>query len=91
MNKRFKIITFITLLGIIGISFAAIIDDPAHIASPDPDCAICQAAQTQVLLSPDYSIHFDITVVSYINEYQSFDHFISPIKKIYSIRAPPCS
>ena len=90
MSNLFKIITFFTLLGLIGISFAAIIDDPDHFASPDPDCVICQAAQTQVLLSPDYTIHFDIAVISYISDFQSFDHFLSPAKKIDSIRAPPC-
>ena len=91
MNFLAKILIHLALAGLIGIQFAAIIDDPQHLAEPDPNCPICLAANTQVCIPPHVSISFTPDVVFFITEKSPKDLQKEAYLEIISIRAPPLS
>jgi len=69
MKSKFHLlIVFIVILGFIGIQFATIIDDPTHIAEPDPNCPICIAAQTPAYLHLGISFNFTLDILHYLCE-----------------------
>jgi hypothetical protein len=86
-----KALVFIALAGLIGIQFAAVIDDPQHLAEPDPDCPICLAANTQICIPPHVSISYTPDIIFYLIEKASFDQQKEAYLSILSIRAPPIS
>ncbi len=91
MKRVTLVLAYIILFGIIGIQFAAIIDDPQHLAEPDPNCPICLAAQTQVYITPQVSISFTPDIIVYLTDNapgnpENENHLTS-----ITIRAPPLS
>ena len=74
-----------------GIRLATLIDDPDHLIVPDPDCPICQAYQSQVLLVSNADLTTPSTLLLYLNEQTPIDSNSDPVDPILSIRAPPIS
>jgi len=91
MNSISRTILFLTFLGLIGIQFATVIDDPQHMVEPDPDCPICLAAKTEVCIHPDISISFTPNIILYLVEKIPFNQAKENYILIISIRAPPLS
>jgi len=88
--KRLPIITISAIIiGLIGIGLATLIDDPEHIVNPDPDCPICQAYKTQVLLTVYVDLASPSILLLYLNEPQPNDLYSESHRPLLSIRAPP--
>ena len=91
MRLKSNIVVLIIIIGLIGIRLAILIDDPEHIIVPDPDCPICQAYQSQVLLVSNADLTSPSTLLLYLNEQTPIDSYSDPVDPILSIRAPPIS
>ena len=91
MSLKRKIVLSIAIVGLIGIRLATLIDDPDHLITPDPDCPICQAYQSQVLVVSETDLTSPTTLLSYLNEQNPFDLDLDFVHPILSIRAPPIS
>ena len=91
MKLRRTIIISIAIAGLIGIRLATMIDDPEHLVVPDPDCPICQAYQSQVLLVSEANLISPSILLLYINEQAPVDPYSDHVHPILSIRAPPIS
>ena len=89
MKLKKTIIVLIAVIGLTGIRLAVLIDDPEHLVAPDPDCPICQAYQSQVLLVSDVNPISPSTLLLYLNEHAPIDLYSNPLQPILSIRAPP--
>ena len=88
--KRESIITILALIiGLIGISLVTLIDDPAHLVDPDPDCPLCQADKTQVLLTSNIDLSSPSILLLYLNELRPNDLYSEYYNPLFSIRAPP--
>ena len=91
MRLKSYIVTFIIIIGLTGIRLATLIDDPEHLIAPDPDCPICQAYQSQVLLDSNADLTSPTTFLLYLNEQTPIHPYSDPVHPILSIRAPPIS
>ena len=91
MRLKTKIVVSIAIAGLIGIRLAMLIDDPEHLIIPDPDCPICQAYQSQILLVSDANLTLPSTLLLYLNEQTPIDPDSDLVHPILSIRAPPIS
>jgi hypothetical protein len=89
MGLKAKIFLWWIIAGLLAIRLSIIIDNPAHLLTPDPNCPICQAYQSQVLLDFDSPVTTPFLVLIYINESYQLDIVSDPIITIDSIRAPP--
>jgi hypothetical protein len=88
--KRASIIAILAIVaGLIGIRLATLVDDPEHLINPDPDCSICQAYQSQVLLVPDIDIISPSKILLFLNEPRPTDLYSEFHNPLFSIRAPP--
>lgn len=91
MKSKFHILVLsILILGFVGIQLATIIDDPSHIAEPDPDCPICIAAQTSAYLDINTSFNFTLDFLLFLNENSALEPHTHNYISLISIRAPPC-
>ena len=86
-----RVIFSITTIGIIGIQFAAVLDDPQHQVERDPDCPICLAANTPICITPQISINFTPAVILYLIEKAPNNQVKDTHSVVISIRAPPLS
>jgi len=91
MKILLKTIYLLTVAGLIGIQLATIIDDPDHIAEPDPNCPICIAANTPVCIDTDITISFNPDIIFYLIETSSNNPYSEYYYLNLSIRAPPHS
>ena len=91
MRSISRVIFFITFIGIIGIQFASVIDDPQHLTEADPNCPICLAASTQICITPQISISFTPDIILYLIEKSALNQAKEEYISIISIRAPPLS
>ena len=91
MKILLKTIYLLTIAGLIGIQLATIIDDPDHIAEPDPNCPICIASQTRACIDPDISISFTPDIIFYLIETSAYNPYSEYYYSNLSIRAPPHS
>ncbi|MCK4558142.1 MAG: hypothetical protein KAV45_00055 [Calditrichia bacterium] len=91
MRLKSNIIVLIVIIGLTGIRLAILIDDPEHLIVPDPDCPICQAYQSQVLLVSNADLTSLSTLLLYFKEQTTIDSYSHPVDPILSIRAPPIS
>lgn len=90
MKSRFHIaVLTLIIFGFIGIQFAAFIDDPDHIAEPDPDCPICIAAQTSAYLHLTTPTSFNLDILFYLIEKTPLEPHLYNYESNISIRAPP--
>jgi len=92
MKSRFEnFIALILILGFCGIQFASLIDDPSHLAEPDPDCLICIASNTPAYLHIDTPVNFNLDIIYYIVENSPLEPITFNYKSNLSIRAPPAT
>jgi hypothetical protein len=91
MNLKKTIIVIVAVVGLTGIRLATLIDDPQHLITPDPDCPICQAYQSQVLLITESNLTTPSTLQVYLNEQSPVNPNSDIFHPILSIRAPPFS
>ena len=89
MKLRSILVVLIAILGLTGIRLAMLIDDPEHLLVPDPDCPICQAYQSQVLLVSEADLTSPAILLTYLNDRAPIKNHSNPILPILSIRAPP--
>jgi hypothetical protein len=83
------LLLFILLTGIIGIGLITILDDPAHIIDPDPDCPLCLAAQTNFIFSPNILFFPIIQFLAYVIFFSYKNNYLDTILFVFSSRAPP--
>jgi hypothetical protein len=84
-----SLLLFILLTGIIGIGLIIILDDPDHIADPDPNCPLCLAAQTNFIFSPNILFFPLIQFLSYLIYFTYKNNYPDAILIVFSSRAPP--
>jgi len=90
MKSKLNItVLLFVVFGFIGIQFASLIDDPCHIAEPDPDCVICIASNTPAYLHMATAITFNLDVIFYLIEKSPLEPNIFNYISNISIRAPP--
>jgi hypothetical protein len=82
-------IVLLLLLGIIGIQFTLLVDEPAHFFSKDPDCPMCLAYQTPLLFQQTPNFDIVPTVLTFLIDFSSnridtHSYFLSSFS-----RAPP--
>lgn len=83
------LMAFLLCLGLLALNMGFLIDDPDHFLQPDPDCAICQISQTQVIpftphiILPQISV-FDIIFQISVQKPHTTVYFSNRIP-----RAPP--
>jgi hypothetical protein len=73
----------------VGIQLVPLFDNPQHMMTPAPDCPICMAYETQVLLTPVEVIGPSLNIILIILEYPSFNYYHHSAISLLIIRAPP--
>lgn len=91
MKKQLCILSFLLVLGIITIQLIPLLDDPSHLMRPDPNCPMCMAYQTYVLLGHAICIGIMVSVISIIAQTYIFNKYSHPNITIITVRAPPFS
>lgn len=92
MKSKINIaILILVVFGFIGIQFASLIDDPCHIAEPDPDCAICIASNTPAYLHLVTPTSFTLDILFYLVEKNPLEPYLFKYVSHISIRAPPAA
>jgi hypothetical protein len=91
MKAKIRIVVLFIIVGFIGIQLSVFVDDPDHLLRPDPQCPICVAAKTPVLLHPAPPASFTSDVVAYVPETPLPAPHSEIPACILSIRAPPHS
>jgi hypothetical protein len=88
VNRGIQLFVF---LGLIGIQFTSLLDDPQHLIEPDPHCPLCLAAKTEVCTTPHISISFTPEIILYLIKEVPGDPGIEDCFLSIPIRAPPIS
>jgi hypothetical protein len=91
MRNFNRIILLFVLLGFTGIQFVSLLDDPRHLAEPDPHCPLCLAAKTEVCAAPTVTFSFTPEIILYLIDQAPFDQGTGDVVVYSPIRAPPCS
>jgi hypothetical protein len=89
MRSKAKVLLWVIILGLVAIRLSTLIDDPEHLVTPDSDCPICQAYQSQLVVDSQVEVILFSLVVLYLNELATLDSFPDLTFTIHSIRAPP--
>ena len=89
MKRLSFLAILVIIIGLIDLRLATLVDDPEHLINPDPDCPVCQAYQSQVLLTPDIELITPSMPLIYLNESRPSDLYSESHHHLLSIRAPP--
>jgi hypothetical protein len=89
MRFALHILAVFLIASITGIQLVPLFDNPQHMMTPGPDCPICMAYETQVLLTPVEVVGPSLNIILIILEHPSFDYYQYPAVSVLIIRAPP--
>jgi hypothetical protein len=83
------ILIFFLLVCLLALHMVFLLDDPDHFFNPKPDCPLCQADKTLVLLNDDISLFQTDFINLYIIASHHDPAYYDLYQSIDSIRAPP--
>ncbi len=84
-----QIVACFLVISILSIQLVPLFDDPDHLMTAEPDCPICLAYETQVLLTTVDVAEPVLNLIFIISESQPVNFYDHPFISIFTIRAPP--